>query len=190
MNSIYKQTIIDTHIHFWDLKKFSYQWIKKNQNKKLNQNYLFKNFSYDSKSLNLKKAVHVQAEIDSFLKIEETKWLQLMASKNKRGIPNGIIGYVDLSSKNAEVDLEKHLINSNFRGIRQILKHNQQSGNEKNFLKDKIWIENLKLLEKHNLSFDLLIFYNQFNEASKVIDMYPNLQFIIKKEFYWKKQHI
>ena len=180
MNSIYQQKIIDTHIHLWDLQKYSYDWIANTSNKDLKKNYLLGSFIKDSNSLNIKKTVHVQAGINSNLNIEETKWLQFIADNNSRGIPNAIVGFVDLVSKKIEQELDQHMQFSNFRGIRQILKHDQKELiNESNLLKNNKWINNLQILEKNNLSFDLLIIYHQFKEAAKVIYKYPNLQFIV-----------
>ena len=180
MNSIYQQKIIDTHIHLWNLEKYSYDWIANTSNKGLKKNYLLENFIQDSNSLNIKKTVHVQAGINSNLNIEETKWLQFIADNNPKGIPNAIVGFVDLASKKIEQELDQHLQFSNFRGIRQILKHDQKVLiNESNLLKNNTWINNLQILVKKNLSFDLLIFYHQFKEAAKVISKYPNLQFIV-----------
>ena len=48
------------------------------------ENYLLENFIQDSNSLNIKKTVHVQAEINSNLNIEETKWLQFIADNNSK----------------------------------------------------------------------------------------------------------
>ena len=163
MHSIHHQKIIDTHIHLWDLQKHSYDWIKSASAEKLKENYVLENFLQDSNSLNVEKAIHVQAEINTNLNIQETKWLQSIADNNTKGIPNAIIGFVDLAQDNVEEELEQHMQFCNFRGIRQILKYeNKEENNEPNLLKNKKWNHNLKFLEKKNLSFDLLIFYHQY----------------------------
>ena len=152
MNSIHHQKIIDTHIHLWDLQKHSYDWIKNTPIKKLKENYLLESFIQDSNSLNVEKAVHVQAEIDTNLNIQETKWLQSIADNNTKGIPNAIIGFVDLAQDNVEEELEQHMQFCNFRGIRQILKYeNKEENNESNLLKNEKWNHNLKFLEKKEL---------------------------------------
>jgi len=180
MNSIHHQKIIDTHIHLWDLQKHSYDWIKSASVEKLKENYVLENFLQDSNSLNVEKAVHVQAEINTNLNIQETKWLQSIADNNTKGIPNAIIGFVDLTHDNVEEELEQHMQFLNFRGIRQILKHeNKKENNEPNLLKNEKWNHNLKFLEKKNLSFDLLIFYHQYKQAASVIAGYPQLHFVI-----------
>ena len=180
MNALLDQKIIDTHIHLWDLKKNSYDWITHSSNKKLKESYLLDKFITDIGDLKVFKAIHIQAEINREFNIEETKWLQTIADNNILGFPNGIIGYVDLSQKDAEYLIDQHIEYSNFRGIRQILKYNAKEDlAHLNLLKNRQWIENLKILQKKKLTFDLLINYYQFQEASQVIKKYENLQFII-----------
>ena len=177
MSYINDQKIIDTHIHFWDLNKYSYDWITKSSNDQLNNNYLLENFLEDSKILNLFKVVHVEANINIQNNINETRWLQSIADNNVKGIPNGIIGFIDLTKDYVEDHLYQHMQFSNFRGIRQILRY--EKNNDFNLLENEKWINNLKLLEKNKLLFDLLIYYHQFKQAAKVITKYPYLQFII-----------
>jgi len=180
MNSVNEQKIIDTHIHLWDLNKYSYDWIANSFNDQLNKNYLLEDFLDDSKLLNLQKVVHVEANINVQNNINETRWLQSIADSNVKSIPNAIIGFVDLTNDLAEEELEQHMQFSNFRGVRQILRYEENETNkESNLLENERWITNLQLIEKHNLSFDLLIHYYQFKQAADVIAKYPYLQFII-----------
>jgi len=180
MNSIYEQKIIDTHIHLWDLKKNLYEWIDKSSNANLKKDYLLNNFISDVGKLSVKKAVHIQAEINRNLSLEETRWLQSMADKNSMGFPNAIIGFVDLKKNNCEEELDKHKDYPNFRGIRQMLKYDYRLQNsDKNLLEDDNWINNLKILESKNLIFEILINYFQFKEIINILKKYPNLQFIL-----------
>ncbi len=168
-------SFIDSHIHLWDLKN-NYPWINNNDNKNLKKNYLINNLENDAQKLNLKKIIHIQAEIDPTKKIFETEWLQQISDKHPLNFPNGIIGYVNLLDDMAQRDIEKHIQYKNFRGIRQILKSKDRKNN---LLLNKKWIENFVLLQKFNLCFDLLIHYTQFKEAIKLIQKYPDVQFII-----------
>ena len=187
MISVNEQKIIDTHIHLWDLNKYSYDWIANSSNEKLNKNYLLENFLEDSKLLNLDKVVHVEANINIQNNINESRWLQSIADNNIKGIPNAIIGFIDLTNDRAEEEINQHIQFSNFRGIRQILRYDEkEKNNGLNLLENKKLINNLKLLEKNKLSFDLLIYYHQFKQAVEVIAKYPYLQFIINHSL-WPK---
>ena len=175
-----QQKIIDTHFHIWDLKN-NYPWLENMNDYGLNNNYFLNNFLDDAKKLNLSKSVHIQAEIIDQNKIFETEWLQKISNNHNSNFPNAIVGFVDLSSKNFISDIEKHCQYKNFRGIRQILKSTKD---DESFLKNDIWINNLKYLEKYNLSFDLLIFFHQYKSATNVIKKYPNILFIINHCFW------
>ncbi len=175
-----QQKIIDTHFHIWDLKN-NYPWLENMNDYGLNINYFLNNFLDDAKKLNLSKSVHIQAEIIDQNKIFETEWLQKISNNHNSNFPNAIVGFVDLSSKNFISDIEKHCQYKNFRGIRQILKSTKD---DESFLKNDIWINNLKYLEKYNLSFDLLIFFHQYKSAINVIKKYPNILFIINHCFW------
>ena len=180
MRKIFEQSIVDTHIHFWDLNKNSYDWIEDSSNINLKKNYLLDDFLLDIGELKVKKAIHIQAEINRSQSLKETRWLQSIADNNKFGFPHCIIGFVDLKNYNAEFELNQHADFGNFRGIRQILKYDSAyNKKEENLLQNDQWINNIKILEKKDLIFDLLINYFQFKEAAKILKKYPNIQFII-----------
>ena len=179
------RNFIDTHIHFWDLRN-EYPWIENNSNNDLKQNYLIEDFIDDVKKLPLKKIVHVQAEISKKNKLKETKWLQKISDSHPLKFPNAIIGFVDLKDSDAEKDLEEHMNFQNFRGIRQILKNKEH---DNDLMLNNIWLENFKLINKFNLSFDLLIYYSQYKLAIDVIKKFPNVQFVIN-HCLWPEESI
>ena len=90
-----------------------------------------------------------------------------------------------INKKSSEVEkkLQQHLNFSNFRGIRQILKfdkNNTKASQAKiDYLNQDVWLKNISLLQKYNLSFDLLILVSQTENAIKLIKKYPNILFII-----------
>ena len=180
--SIFEQKIIDTHHHLWDPTSQKYDWLIKTNHSQLNKKYLIEDLVKDFNSLKIDKSVHVQAEINTDEIIYETKWLQEI-SDNNQGFPNAIIGFVDFMDSEVEKKLQQHLNFSNFRGIRQILKfdkNNTKASHAKiDYLNQDVWVKNFSLLQKYNLSFDLLILVSQTENALKLIKKYPNVLFII-----------
>ena len=180
--SIFEQKIIDTHHHLWDPTSQKYDWLIEPNNAQLNKKYLIEDLVKDFNSLKIDKSVHVQAEINTDEMIYETKWLQEI-SDNNQGFPNAIIGFVDFMDSEVEKKLQQHLNFSNFRGIRQILKfdkNNTKASHAKiDYLNQDVWLKNFSLLQKYNLSFDLLILVSQTENAVKLIKKYPNVLFII-----------
>lgn len=118
---------VDAHVHFYDMNHptlYYAHWqpdqdhpILGSQVKKLaDRNYLADDYILDSKPNGVTKSVHVQAAIGSKDPVEETKWLQ--SEFERTGMPNAIVGHVDLRSKTARSVIEKHLQYKNFKGIR------------------------------------------------------------------------
>ena len=112
---------IDSHVHLYDMTHPTLYYGHWQPNEDLplkelgNRNYLIENFIGDASPLGMKKMIHVQAAIGSKDPVEETKWLEEI---NKRtGLPNAIVGHVDLRSNNAKKVIEKHLEYPHFKGI-------------------------------------------------------------------------
>ena len=74
----------------------------------------------------------------------------------------GIVAYADLADSNVGTLLERHCGYANMRGIRQMLDYHpvveqwRQAPHDR-LLSEDSWLTGLKLMERHNLSFDLQI---------------------------------
>jgi len=181
--TIADQKIIDTHHHLWDPTTNKYDWLTAPGHEVFNQIYCLKNFVEDFQELNILKSVHVQAEINLSDTIYETEFLQKCSEENKKKLPNAIVGFADFLDPYVEKNLEKHMQYKNFRGIRHILNYDEKnkeiSHAKLDYLNEDLWLKNFFLLEKYDLSFDLSILYYQAEDASKLINNYPNTLFII-----------
>ena len=118
---------VDAHVHFYDMghpELYYAHWQPDQdhptlgpQTRKLGErNYLAEDFVKESSPHGMVKAVHVQAAIGSEDPVVETQWLQ--EAYIRTGVPNSIVGYVDLRSPDAERQIERHLEFENFKGIR------------------------------------------------------------------------
>ena len=50
---------------------------------------------------------------------------------------------------------------------------------DQDYMQDRTWLKNYGLLEAHNLSFDLQIFYHQVPDAIRLAQHYPNIPIIL-----------
>ncbi len=118
---------VDAHVHFYDMghPTLRYEhWLPDRdhpflgaQTRKLgSRNYLAEDFLADATPHGMVKAIHVQAAIGSEDPVDETAWLQ--EAFGRTGVPQAIVGYVDLRAPDAEVQIERHLAQGNFKGIR------------------------------------------------------------------------
>jgi len=177
--------IIDAHHHTWDLSVFPYTWMNDlhptGDISHLKNNYLIDDLLKDAKNLELIKSVHIQCGGGLNSPVEETEWLQSLS--DKKGFPHGFVVYSDFLSGDIEKEIEEHCKFKNTRGIRYLLNFISNDPINcfapKEALLDNTFKKNYSLLEKYNLSFDMHLWWTQYNYAFDLIKSYPNILNII-----------
>jgi len=177
--------IIDAHHHTWDLSLFPYTWMNDphptGDIAHLKNNYLIDDLLEDAKNLELIKSVHIQCGGGTNTPVEETEWLQSLA--DKQGFPHGFVVYSDFLSGDIEKEIEEHCKFKNTRGIRYLLNYIKNDPINcfapKEALLDTTFKKNYSLLEKYNLSFDMHLWWTQYNFAFDLIKSHPNILNII-----------
>jgi len=151
--------IIDTHVHFWDPRHLSYEWL--NKVPALNRAFLPEEYISVTQGINIQSLIFVEA--DCAQKNEEIKWIATLAKQNK--IIEGIISGVFFDNiKNSQ----------SVNGVRHIL----QDLPETYFLQSD-FVEGIKKLTKFNLSFDLCIRSHQLPFVIKLVEQCPDMHFIL-----------
>ena len=189
MNNI---PIVDAHHHLWDLEneQTKYSWLMVKEGEAffgdygaIRKSYLLENYLDDAKNQNLIKSVHVQAEHDDDLPVNETKWLQQLSDSHKTNLPNAIVAFADFSKNNVIDILDQHQEYKNTRGIRQILSYNKDepkySHASEDFMKNSTWVNNFKNLRNRELSFDIQIYPHQMEDAYQLAKKFNDILFIL-----------
>lgn len=182
--------IIDAHHHFWKATVSKYTWLGDEslgllwgKPTDLPRDYFAKDLVADAGAWELEKSVHVQCYRDPADPVEESKWLQSLADDpSSKGYPHAIVAFADFSSPDIEETLSQHCEYKNVRGIRQNLNRHpneQWHMSDRDYMLDESWCKRLGLLEKHQLSFDLQLYYHQVPEAIQLIQRYPNILVIL-----------
>lgn len=177
--------IIDAHHHLWDLSVFPYPWMNNphptGDISHLKKNYLVNDLLEDAKNLELIKSVHIQCGGGINSPVEESKWVQSISDKH--GFPHGMVVFSDLLSDNAEKEIEEQCDLKNTRGVRYLLNYIENdpinSFASKEALLDTTFKKNYSLLEKYDLSFDLHLWWTQYDYALELIKSHPNILNII-----------
>lgn len=174
---------IDTHIHFWDLAKFRYPWLESEEAAQWRSNYLPADFLKSAQGLDLRATVHVQAEVDHAIDpAAETRWLEEL--RLATGVPTVSVGYADLRAPDLEAVLDRHCAIASFRGIRQELWYDPGSQRAdllcENLLDDPRWAKGLAALERRGLSFDLLVWHYQMDQARAIVRELPGLNVVLE----------
>jgi len=165
----------DSHVHFYDMEHPTLYYGHWQPDEDLplrelgNRNYLATDFIGDAQSFGMAKAVHVQAAIGSKDPVEETKWLQ--NTYNKIGIPNAIVGHVDLRSSNAKEVIEDHLKYKNFKGIRDF--------SYGDYLTSSAFRRGFKLLEEYELIACIATEWPEISKLRNLAYTHPNIRIIL-----------
>jgi predicted TIM-barrel fold metal-dependent hydrolase len=181
--------VIDPHIHLWDLKTHHYPWLANpgvsfvGDARNLKHDYLIGDLLREAGPIEVLKVVHVEANHDPADPVEETRWLQQVASEaDSRGMPNGIVAAADLSAANAPQVLEAHAAFANMRGIRQILNVHENRLYDyigRHLMHEPVWREHFALLRRHDFSFDLQLYPSQMEDAVALARAHADTQFIV-----------
>jgi L-fuconolactonase len=159
---------VDSHQHFWKYNPDEYGWIS-NEMKILQKDHLPMHLKTQLQTVGFDGSVAVQARQS----LEETKWLLGLADEND--FIKGVVGWVDLRSDQAEEQLAELSVHPKLAGIRHVI-HDEP---DVDFMLRPDFLRGISLLQKFNLTYDILIFPNHLQNSLKLVDYFPNQVFIL-----------
>jgi L-fuconolactonase len=161
--------LIDTHLHSWDVQKVHYSWLD-GDTSILAQNYYPSGIEDQLQVANVSAAIMVQAANN----LEDTAFMFDCAEQYPWII--GVVGWVDLlNTETAKQQLEAHLQNKYFKGIRHLI-HDEP---DYNWLLQPDVIESLRILASYGLPFDVVgVKIEHIRAAIEVAKQIPNLKLI------------
>jgi L-fuconolactonase len=161
--------VIDTHMHSWDLQKVRYSWLD-GDTSILAQNYYPSGIEDQLRAANVSAAVMVQAANN----IEDTAFMFECAEQYSWII--GVVGWVDLlNPETAKKQLEAHIQNKYFKGIRHLIHDEPDS----NWLLQPAVIKSLGILADHGVPFDVVgVKIEHIKAALQVAKQIPHLKMV------------
>lgn len=161
---------IDAHQHFWDLStEFDYSWTDTDEHRPINKTFLPETLKPLLDESGVDKSVFVQTQHD----VAENRWVLGLAEKNDWIA--GVVGWVDLASKECESQLIEFKDHPKFVGVRHIT----QDEPNVDFIVQPEVIRGLKVLEQHQIPFDLLFFVKHLHHAKTLGEALPDLPMVI-----------
>ncbi len=160
--------LIDAHHHFWKYDEKAYSWIDDSMDV-LRQDYLPANLEHELSGMGVTGTVVVQARQTE----EETRWLLNLAEDYS--FIKGVVGWVDLRSAEVASRLEAFSDNPKLVGIRHVL-HDEP---DDDFMLQPGFIRGIGILQRFNLTYDLLLFPKHLQHAVKLVEMFPNQTFVL-----------
>ena len=160
--------VIDSHQHFWKYEPVKHSWIDDDMSV-IRRNFSPSDLAKVYQENSIDGCVAVQADQS----LEETDFLIDLASINN--FIKGIVGWVDLRAENIENVLEKYSTDKIVKGFRHVV----QVEADHNFLLRPNFTRGISLLEKHNFTYDILVFPHQLGSVLEFVKKFPHQKFVI-----------
>ncbi|RZL69269.1 MAG: amidohydrolase [Pedobacter sp.] len=159
--------MIDTHVHFWNFDPVRDSWISEEMNA-IRKDFTPKNLIRTYNELEITGCVAVQANQAE----SENDFLLTLADQNE--IIKGIVGWVDLKSKNLEERLKYWSAFKKIKGWRHVL----QAENS-DFILSENFTNGIKALKKYSYTYDLLCYHNQLPDIIKLVDKVADQPYVL-----------
>lgn len=160
---------IDAHHHYWELGRFDYSWLDEPTLSPIRHSFLPRDLQPLIQEAGIEKTIFVQTQHN----LEETAWVLELADKHD--FMAGVVGWVDLASAECEDQLLHWKQHPKFVGIR----HVTQDEPDDDFIIRPEIMRGLKVLEKHQVPFDLLFYVKHVHHAATVARSLPDLPLVI-----------
>ena len=160
--------IIDSHQHFWQVGHFDYPWMSPDV-EVLYRNYLPATLEPILKGCGVAKTVLVQASNS----LAETYWLLSLADRYH--FIAGVVGWVDLTNPRMEEELEVLTAYPIFKGVRHLV----ESEPAEDWLTQPSVLRGLRVLERHHVSYDLLVHTRHLKHVKTIAESCPELRLVV-----------
>jgi L-fuconolactonase len=159
--------VIDSHQHFWKYNPVRDRWITDDM-KTIQRDFVPDHLAPILVENRIAGCITVQADQSE----DETEFLLALSDQNS--FVKGVVGWVDLSAENIGERLEYFSSFKKLKGFRHVVQAEAQG-----FMKQSRFMSGISQLEKHNFTYDILIYSHQLDEAIEFVKHFPNQKFVV-----------
>lgn len=159
--------ILDTHVHFWDYNPVRDAWIDETM-EAIRRDFTPADLRIASHGLQVEGFVAVQADPS----VAETEFLLRLASNHPE--IKGVVGWLDLCSPILGEHLELYTMNPALKGLRHIVQAEAPG-----FMDRSDFRRGIAALGPYGLTYDILIYAPQLEEASRLVRDFPGQAFVL-----------
>lgn len=161
---------IDTHQHFFDYCQYAqhYDWMS-TEHSILKRDFFSNDLLPELKKAGIDATIAVQARQN----LQETQWLLDLAVNHQWIV--GIVGWVDLRSRQVNEQLKQFSSHEKFKGVRHIV-HDEPDAN---FVLREDFQYGIGLLQQYDLTYDLLVFPQHLPVSEQLVKKFPKQRFVI-----------
>lgn len=159
--------ILDTHVHFWDYNPVRDTWIDKTM-EAIRRDFTPADLRKASHGLSVEGFVAVQADPS----VAETEFLLRLATNHPE--IKGVVGWLDLCSPILGEHLELYTMNPALKGLRHIVQAEAPG-----YMDRPEFRRGIAALESYGLTYDILIYAPQLDEACRLVTDFPGQAFVL-----------
>jgi len=159
---------IDAHQHFWKYSAAEYEWISDEMGA-LKRDFL----PHDLRPLLDANGFAGSIAVQALQSVRETEWLLALAAQNPFIL--GVVGWVDLCSREVRADLKRLSSNRKLVGVRHVV----QGEPDDAFMLRADFRKGIALLAEFDLRYDLLLYPRHLPVAVKLVEKLPEQTFVL-----------
>jgi len=163
--------IIDTHLHVIDKMALSYPWLEATP--PLNRDFSYRSYAREARRLGIEATLHMEVDVAESDIEKETDYVGRLAAE-----PGSLLVGAIASCRPENADFPAYLecqqANALVKGFRRVLHVVPDSLSEQ-----PLFRENIRRLAGTRFTFDLCLLPRQFPQIIELVDLAPDVQFIL-----------
>ena len=167
--------IIDTHQHLWDRTKFKLPWLSSEKAAPLRRNYLMADYLRATKELNVVKTVYMEVNVDPSQHAQEAEYVITLCKKKDNPMAAAVIGGFPHETSFRSL-AERFARSPYIKGFRTVL---HDPDRPRGLCLQPRFVENMKLLGKLGLRFDLCMRPGEIIDGAKLVEHCPKTKFVV-----------
>lgn len=159
--------ILDTHVHFWEYNPVRDAWIDASMGA-IRRDFAPADLIAATKGLQVEGFIAVQADPS----VAETEYLLHLAAAHPE--IKGVVGWLNLCSPLLGEQLDMYTLNPALKGLRHIVQAEAPG-----YMDRADFRRGISALDAFGLSYDILVFAPQLEEAARLVNDYPGQAFVL-----------
>lgn len=166
-------SVLDTHVHVWDLKQFKLPWLTPDA--PFAKNYLISDYVDATKGTGLSKCVYMEVDVAADQKQKEADWIRGVIKEGKSPFVAAIVGCV-VRDKGFANYARQFKGDPYVKGLRQVVHVKETPAG---FILNDDVVAAMKVLGECNLTFDLCMRHSDLQDAVKLTAKCPDTRFVL-----------
>jgi L-fuconolactonase len=161
---------IESHQHFWALEQpFDYRWLDTPAHAPIRRDFLPADLEPHLRAVGIDRTIVVQTQHE----LAENRWALGLAERHE--FIAGVVGWLDLASESCEEQLMEFKDHPKFLGVRHVT---QDEPDDDFIIRERV-VRGLRVLERHDVPFDLLFHVKHLRHVPALARAVPSLAMVI-----------